>query len=79
MRNLERDIARICRKVVKEILIAKKTKKITITRNNIDKYLGVKKFRYGLASLKNLGRIENGASGNLEVFSASQKRGESPQ
>lgn len=49
VRNLERDIASICRKVVKEILTAKKKRKVTISRTNIEKYLGVKKFRYGLA------------------------------
>lgn len=50
VRNLERDIASICRKVVKEILSSKKkAKRLTISVNNIEKYLGVKKFRYGLA------------------------------
>ncbi|KTC79872.1 endopeptidase La [Legionella cherrii] len=49
VRNLERDIASICRKVVKEILSNKKVKKMTVTTSNIEKYLGVKKFRYGLA------------------------------
>lgn len=50
VRNLERDIANVCRKVVKEILSSKKkTKKLNITVSNIEKYLGVKKFRYGLA------------------------------
>ncbi|HAT2147512.1 endopeptidase La [Legionella pneumophila] len=52
VRNLERDIASICRKVVKEILSNKKGKKgktISITVSNITKYLGVKKYRYGLA------------------------------
>ena len=49
VRNLERDIASVCRKVVKEILSSKKNRKITISRSNIEKYLGVKKFRYGLA------------------------------
>lgn len=49
VRNLERDIASICRKVVKEILTGKKLKKVTVSKNNIEKYLGVKKFRYGLA------------------------------
>ncbi|MFI4963162.1 MAG: endopeptidase La, partial [Legionellales bacterium] len=49
VRNLERDIASVCRKVVKEILLSKVTKKINITLTNIEKYLGVKKFRYGLA------------------------------
>lgn len=50
VRNLERDIARICRKVVKEILLSKnKNKKINVTVSNLEKYLGVKKYRYGLA------------------------------
>ncbi|KTD73026.1 endopeptidase La [Legionella tucsonensis] len=49
VRNLERDIASVCRKVVKEILSNKKVKKMTVTTSNVEKYLGVKKFRYGLA------------------------------
>jgi ATP-dependent Lon protease len=49
VRNLERDIASVCRKVVKEILSNKKVKKLNITVSNIEKFLGVKKFRYGLA------------------------------
>lgn len=49
VRNLERDIASVCRKVVKDILSSKKPKKMIVTLNNIEKYLGVKKFRYGLA------------------------------
>ncbi len=51
VRNLERDIANVCRKVVKDILTSKRVKKQNITRHNIEKYLGVKKFRYGLAEL----------------------------
>lgn len=49
VRNLERDLASICRKVVKEILTGKKVKKVTVSRANIERYLGVKKFHYGLA------------------------------
>lgn len=49
VRNLERDIASVCRKVVKDILTNKKKKNFTVTLGNIEKYLGVKKFRYGLA------------------------------
>lgn len=48
VRNLEREIAKICRKVVKEILIKPATKMLTISPNKLEKYLGVKKFRYGL-------------------------------
>lgn len=49
VRNLERDIASVCRKVVKEILSSKKTKMMHVTVSNLEKYLGAKKFRYGLA------------------------------
>ncbi len=49
VRNLERDIANICRKVVKDILTDKKTQKAQVSVANLEKYLGVRKFRYGLA------------------------------
>ncbi|WP_420542290.1 S16 family serine protease [Sedimenticola selenatireducens] len=47
VRNLEREISKICRKVVKDILLTKSGKKVTITPASLDKYLGVKRFRYG--------------------------------
>jgi ATP-dependent Lon protease len=46
VRSLEREIANLARKSVKEI-VTKKTKKVTITRKNLEKYAGVQKFRYG--------------------------------
>ncbi|MDT8385919.1 MAG: endopeptidase La [Thiogranum sp.] len=49
VRNLEREIAKICRKVVKELLLEKDANKIVVTPKNIEKYLGVKRFRYGRA------------------------------
>ncbi len=50
VRNLEREIAKICRKVVKEVLIkSAQGKKTTVTSKNLEKYLGVKRFRYGRA------------------------------
>ena len=49
VRNLERELSTIARKAVKDILLAKKKKKIEITAKNIDKYLGVIKYRYGEA------------------------------
>ncbi|EKE01718.1 MAG: hypothetical protein ACD_21C00067G0002 [uncultured bacterium] len=52
VRNLEREIAKICRKVVKDILIKPKTKKIDITHHNVEKYLGVKIYHFGLAEDK---------------------------
>ena len=50
VRNLEREISKICRKVVKDVLLqTKKGKHVTVTSKNLDKYLGVKRFRYGRA------------------------------
>lgn len=49
VRNLEREISKICRKVVKSIVLGEKGQKIHVTPENIDDYLGVRKFRYGLA------------------------------
>lgn len=49
VRNLEREIANVCRKVVKQILQNDPGKVISVTAKSIEKYLGVKKFRYGLA------------------------------
>jgi ATP-dependent Lon protease len=49
VRNLEREISKICRKVVKELVLKERDRKISVTPRNIDKYLGVKRFRYGLA------------------------------
>jgi ATP-dependent Lon protease len=49
VRNLEREIAKICRKVVKQLLLAKKAQPGNVTAKNLDKYLGVKRFRYGKA------------------------------
>ncbi|NLA40012.1 MAG: endopeptidase La [Smithella sp.] len=47
VRNLEREIASICRKVAKEIVSNGNRKKILISSKNIPKYLGVPKFRHG--------------------------------
>ncbi len=51
VRNLEREISKICRKVVKTLLLSKSDKaaRIKVTPRNLDKYLGVKRFRYGKA------------------------------
>ena len=46
VRNLEREIANLARKAVKEI-VTKKTKKVSITRKNLEKYAGIRRFRYG--------------------------------
>lgn len=50
VRSLERELAKLCRKVVKEILLSKgKVKKVNINPDQLEHYLGVKRFRYGLA------------------------------
>ncbi len=49
VRNLEREIAKICRKVVKNLALKPSTKKVTITHRNIDDFLGVSRYRYGRA------------------------------
>lgn len=50
VRNLERNYAKVARKVVKELLSQKSKKEISITQRNLEKYLGVKQYQYGLAS-----------------------------
>jgi ATP-dependent Lon protease len=52
VRNLEREIAKICRKVVKEVLLKKPSQQVVVTPKNLEKYLGVKRFRYGRADEK---------------------------
>jgi len=52
VRNLEREISKICRKAVKAKLLKPATRKLTINSKNIEKYLGVKRFRFGSADEK---------------------------
>ena len=47
VRNLEREISKICRKVVKDILLKKRRGRVTIVPSSLSKYLGVQRFRYG--------------------------------
>jgi ATP-dependent Lon protease len=53
VRSLEREIAKICRKVVKALLLKPSNKKITIGSKGLDKYLGVHKYSYGQAEENN--------------------------
>ncbi|MEN9656895.1 MAG: hypothetical protein RL571_360 [Pseudomonadota bacterium] len=53
VRSLDREIARICRKVVKSLMMKPSDKKITITPKNLEKYLGVHRFDYGVAEQTN--------------------------
>jgi len=49
VRNLEREIAKICRKSVKNLALDSSKKTVKVTSKNLDDYLGVKRFRYGVA------------------------------
>jgi ATP-dependent Lon protease len=49
VRNLERDISKICRKVVKSLLLKPRKSKVKVTSKNLNEYLGVRRFDYGLA------------------------------
>ncbi len=49
VRNLEREIAKVCRKVVKELLLDDDKDAVKLNVKNLDHYLGVQKFRYGTA------------------------------
>ena len=51
VRSLEREIAKLARKAVKEILTSKKTM-VRVTAQNVEDYLGVPKYRYGEAELE---------------------------
>jgi ATP-dependent Lon protease len=59
VRNLEREIANLARKGVKEILM-KGSSKVKITAKNLDKYAGVRRFRFGEAELEDLVGITTG-------------------
>jgi ATP-dependent Lon protease len=52
VRNLERDVSKICRKVVKGLLLSTEKTKILISPESLNDYLGVRRFSYGLAEEK---------------------------
>ncbi|NCW58199.1 MAG: endopeptidase La, partial [Gammaproteobacteria bacterium] len=54
VRSLEREIAKICRKAVRELLTNKgKAKSVTVTSKSLEKFLGVQRFRFGKAEEEN--------------------------
>ena len=59
VRNLEREIANLCRKAIKEIL-SKKKEQISITARNLGKYAGVRRFSYGEVEESNRIGVVNG-------------------
>ncbi|MEI7842435.1 MAG: endopeptidase La [Gallionellaceae bacterium] len=53
VRSLERELSKICRKVVKSLLLKGKEVKVAINSRNLDKYLGVRRHSYGIAEKHN--------------------------
>jgi ATP-dependent Lon protease len=53
VRNLEREISKICRKAVKKILLDKDIKLVTVAQDNLKEFLGVQRFDYGKAEESN--------------------------
>ncbi|MBV9553440.1 MAG: endopeptidase La, partial [Alphaproteobacteria bacterium] len=62
VRNLEREIANLTRKAIKDILMKKAGKegRVTVTRRNLDKYAGVRRFRFGEAESEDLVGVTTG-------------------
>ncbi|MGA8549576.1 MAG: endopeptidase La [Stellaceae bacterium] len=59
VRNLEREIANLTRKAIKDILM-KKTERVAVTRRNLEKYAGVRRFRFGEAEAEDLVGVTTG-------------------
>ncbi len=53
VRSLDREISKICRKVVKMLLLKNQDKKVSVTGRNLDKFLGVRRYDFGVAEKEN--------------------------
>ena len=53
VRGLERELSKICRKVVKSLLLKGRDTKVIVNSRNLDKYLGVRRYTYGIAEKRN--------------------------
>jgi len=53
VRALERDISKVCRKVVKSLVLKKRSRKIIVNAKNLDKFLGVRRYSFGIAEKEN--------------------------
>jgi ATP-dependent Lon protease len=53
VRSLEREISKICRKVVKQLLLKKQDRKVQVAAKNLDKFLGVRRYSFGVAEKQN--------------------------
>jgi ATP-dependent Lon protease len=60
VRNLEREIANLARKAVKDLAMRKDIKSVQVSAKNLGKFAGVRKFRYGEAELEDLVGIVTG-------------------
>jgi ATP-dependent Lon protease len=53
VRSLEREISKVCRKVVKQLVLKSRTSKVVVNAKNLDKFLGVRKYSFGMAEKEN--------------------------
>jgi ATP-dependent Lon protease len=53
VRSLEREVSKVCRKVVKMLLLKKQEQKVAITAKNLGKFLGVRRYDFGMAEKDN--------------------------
>jgi ATP-dependent Lon protease len=53
VRALEREISKICRKVVKAIVVRPRKQKVVVNAKNLDKFLGVRRYSFGIAEKEN--------------------------
>jgi ATP-dependent Lon protease len=53
VRSLDRELSKICRKVVKSLLLKGRDHKVSVNSRNLDKYLGVRRYSYGIAEKHN--------------------------
>ena len=80
VRNLDREIGSICRKVIKELTLKKRKAKAIINSKSLPKFLGMKKYRFGLAEEHNqIGEVTGLAwtsvGGDLLTIEASTYKG----
>ena len=80
VRNLDREIGSICRKVIKDVTLKKRKTKAIINSKSLPKFLGMKKFRFGLAEEHNqIGEVTGLAwtsvGGDLLTIEASSYKG----
>jgi ATP-dependent Lon protease len=53
VRSLEREVSKICRKVVKSLVLKKRSSKVVVNEKNLDKFLGVRRYSFGMAEKDN--------------------------